>query len=152
MKLLNIKDSQLDIEKTFDLLYKQWGHCFKKTKEEKIAQLQRAINKNSKFPQMYILKEKGVLVGTFSFERTELDTGNVALLRYVVINPEFRGKGYGHILLNYIDKIGRNNYDKVFLITNLNGFYEKIGFTFLRQIDQNEEINKLYSKNYINIL
>ena len=149
MQLVNLKDSIQDIEEVFDLLYDEWGTYFKKTKEQKITTTKEAIIKNVKFPSFYLLKEEGKVVGIFSFESCDVEKGNVALLRYVYIRKEYRGKGLGRELLNAIDKVAKENFDRVYLYTELTNFYEKIGYTYVKNVlRDNGEINRLYLKDY----
>lgn len=149
MQLVNLKDSLQDVEEVFDLLYDEWGSYFRKTKEQKVEATKAVITKNSKLPSFYLLKEKDNIVGIFSFEDYDLEEGNVALLRYVYIRKEYRGKGLGRELLKSIDKVASENFDRVYLYTTLTNFYEKIGYTHVKSvIRESGEINRLYTKNY----
>lgn len=149
LQLINLKDSIKDVPTVFDLLYDEWNSYFRKTKEEKIKSTIKSFENNLKFPSFYIIKENNSVVGIFSFEEYEIENENSALLRYVLIKPELRGKGYGKFLLESIDKVASENYDMVYLYTSLNNFYEKIGYSFV-ELHKREsgEINRLYMKNY----
>ena len=149
LQLINLKDSIKDVPTVFDLLYDEWNSYFRKTKEEKIKSTIKSFENNLKFPCFYIIKENNSVVGVFSFEEYEIENENSALLRYVLIKPELRGKGYGKFLLESIDKVASENYDVVYLYTSLNNFYEKIGYSFVKlHKRESGEINRLYMKNY----
>ena len=149
LQLINLKDSIKDVPTVFDLLYDEWNSYFRKTKEEKIKSTIKSFENNLKFPCFYIIKENDSVVGVFSFEEYEIENENSALLRYVLIKPELRGKGYGKFLLESIDKVASENYDVVYLYTSLNNFYEKIGYSFVKlHKRESGEINRLYMKNY----
>lgn len=149
LQLINLKDSIKDVPTVFDLLYDEWNSYFRKTKEEKIKSTIKSFENNLKFPSFYIIKEEDLVVGVFSFEEYEIENENSALLRYVLIKPELRGKGYGKFLLESIDKVASENYDVVYLYTSLNNFYEKIGYSFVKlHKRESGEINRLYMKNY----
>lgn len=149
LQLINLKDSIKDVPTVFDLLYDEWNSYFRKTKEEKIKSTIKSFENNLKFPCFYIIKENNSVVGVFSFEEYGIENENSALLRYVLIKPELRGKGYGKFLLESIDKVASENYDVVYLYTSLNNFYEKIGYSFVKlHKRESGEINRLYMKNY----
>ena len=149
LKLINLKDSKNDVGIMFDLLYEEWGSYFRKTKEEKIKSTLESFESNAKFPVFYIIKEQDNIIGVFSFEEYEISNNNSALLRYVLIKPELRGKCYGKFLLESIDNVAKENYDVVYLYTSLSNFYEKIGYSFVKlHKRESGEINRLYMKNY----
>ena len=149
LKLINLKDSLNDVESVFDLLYNEWGSYFRKSKTEKIKSVLDSFQNNLKFPMFFIIKENKSVVGVFSFEECEIEQGNCALLRYVLIKPELRGKGYGNFLLECIDKTAKENFDSVYLYTAHSNFYEKIGYSFVKfHLRESGEINRLYKKIY----
>ena len=67
-------------------------------------------------------------------------------LACVVINKKYRGKGYGKILLSHIKNIIEENFPEIYLTTEHVGFYEKIGFEFVKLIDNNGKNNRFYCK------
>lgn len=148
MEVYNINHCIEDISKIFDEIYLQWGEFMQTPKEEKLKKYLDLITSNDKFPQMYVVKEDNNIIATFTFTDAEDGNSNSALLKYVLVLPKYRVKGYGRIVLNLIDKIAQENYQKVFLFTEHIGFYEKIGFQFQKTVDLGGETNRLYFKLY----
>ena len=149
----HIRDSWKDIDEVLDVIYDQWGQFFRKSKSRRKEIIKDAIDENKKFPQMYILKDDNTLIGSFSFKERELagdEFKGSPWVSCLIIKKEFRGKGYGEILLQYLDKISQENYKQVYLLTEHIGLYEKIGFQYIKEIDHNGQINRLYVKNYNN--
>lgn len=58
----------------------------------------------------------------------------------LIILKEYRGKGYGKLLIKEANKILKElGYKKVYLWTDQTpGFYKKIGFKYLQKVEKNE--------------
>ena len=144
-ELFDLKDAMESLEESMDLIYDEWGRYFSTSKEVKMAKIRASILDNSEFPKMYILKKDNELVGSFTIKDKDLSNCDLSpWLVCVIIKKEHRGKGYANVLLSYIKKIIDNSYKKMYLTTSHVGFYEKIGFEFVKLVDHNGEIEKLY--------
>lgn len=148
MEIFDIKEINQDVYDAYGLIYQQWGNFFRKSKEEKIARLEKALSEKQVFPKMYVLKEDNEVVGTFVFDQMDVDGKQVPSLWYVLIREDLRGKGLGREILNFIDQKAEENFDILYLVTEHTGYYEKIGFEFIKMVDHNGIMDRFYFKKY----
>ena len=117
-----------------------------------MKKIKSAIENNLPFPQFYVMKENDEVIGSFVFKEHDIDEGEFASvspwLACVIIRKDLRGKGYGKELLMHIDKIAKQCYPQLYLFTKHKGYYEKIGFEFIKEIEHHGEINRVYKKEY----
>lgn len=148
MKLIKISNKNIYlINDVMDMIHEEWGYNFSSTKEEKLAKLQKLIEKGENLPQVYLLKNNDENIGTFSIVERELKGSDLSpWLACVVINKKYRGLGYGNILLKHIKQVIEDNFNTIYLTTDMIGFYEKIGFKLKQIIDNNGKNNRLYYK------
>lgn len=148
MKLTQITPNNIDqLDIVMDMIYEEWGSTFSSSKESKLQKLKEGILQNGKFPQIYLLQEGEENVAAFSILEHELKGSDLSpWLACVVVNKKFRGKGYGKTLLQQIKNTIEDNFEKIYLTTELIGFYEKIGFQLMSIIDNNGKNNRLYCK------
>ena len=146
--LYDVKDSMEDLDEIMDLIYAEWGNSFSSSKESKLNKIKEAISNNVYLPKIYALKKDNVLIGTFTIKDKDLDNCDLSpWIACVVVKKEYRGKGYANALLKYIKEIIDNNYKEMYLVTDLNNFYEKIGFEFIKLVDHNNKKERLYKYN-----
>ena len=145
IKLYDLKDCLEDLDELMDMTYEEWGMFFRSSKQNKIDRIKASILNGDEFPKVYVLKKGEKLIGSFTIKDKDLDNCDLSpFVVCVLIKKEYRGKGYGKILLDYIREITDDNYNQMYLTTKLNGFYEKIGFKFVDNVNHNGEIEKLY--------
>lgn len=148
MELIKVQENNInEIENVMDLIFDEWGSTFSSSRESKLEKIKNAILSGDKFPQLYILKDNNKIIGSFNILEHELDGSDLSpWLACVVVNKEYRGKGYGFILLKYIEEVIEQNFNEIYLTTEHIGFYEKIGFKLMKIIDNNGKNNRLYSR------
>ena len=145
MQLFNIKDKIEYLDQVMELIYLEWGQFFRTSKEDKIKRIKEAISTNSEYPQIYIIIDNNKLIGTFTIKDYDLDDHTLTpWLACVVIKKEHRSKGYGNTLLKYVEEIANKNYPILYLTTNLIGYYERIGFKYIKDVNHNGELSRLY--------
>lgn len=148
----NIKNNIDDLKEVMDLIYDEWGSFFSKSKEEKMQKIKNSIENQLPFPQIYVMKEKGKIIGSFTFKEHDLDEGEFSSLSpwlaCVIIKKDLRGKGYGREILHQIDKVAKELYSHLYLFTKHVGYYEKIDFKFIKEIIHYGEVNRVYKKEY----
>lgn len=145
IKLYNVKDCIEDLDEIMEWSYEEWGQFFRSSKEDKISKMKKIIENGEEFPQIYVLKEDGVLVGSFTIKDKDLEGSDLSpWIACVLVKKELRGKGYGRIVLENMKKIIDEKYPKIYLFTSLVGFYEKIGFEYIKDVTHNGEVDRLY--------
>lgn len=145
IKVYNVKDCLEDLEEIMEWSYEEWGKYFRSSKDEKIAKMKEIIKKGEEFPQIYAIKDDGKLVGSFTIKDKDLEGSDLSpWIACVLVKKELRGKGYGRVVLENIKKIIDEKYPKIYLFTSLDGFYEKIGFEYIKDVMHNGEVEKLY--------
>ncbi|MHA1392880.1 MAG: GNAT family N-acetyltransferase [Promethearchaeota archaeon] len=123
------------IKSNYDL-YKDFIH------EEDLPEYlpdQNWIDKNYAMREFYLLKYKDKYIGVSSFQKIE----NFAYIGYFFIKNGFHRKGFGTILLRYIEYIAKmENLNEIFLFTHpeadfaLN-FYKKHGYEIIETDREN---------------
>lgn len=145
MKIYPYQEKEEFLKEYFDLCSKEWGNYsdseeYRKKREKKIEKLKEG---NSKIISILFLIESNNLIGFISLfqsdslERLELTPWYATM--YVKL--EYRGKGYSKILNNAILKEAKRlGYEKVYLKTELNNYYEKFGARYLDKLENNENL------------
>lgn len=148
MNLIKISRKNIKLlNEVMDIIYDEWGSTFSSSKEEKLKKIKQSIIENKNFPHIYLLIHNDEIIGSFSILEYELKDSNLSpWLACVVINKKYRRKGYGKILLQYINEIIEKNFNTIYLTTELIGFYEKIDFKLIKIINNNGKNNRLYCK------
>lgn len=148
MQLIRItKENIEEVDNIMQMIYDEWGSTFSSPKEEKLNRLKTPILNGDIFPHAYLLKNNNDNIGSFLIVEHELKGCDLSpWLACVVVNKKYRGKGYGNILLNHIKNTIEENFNEIYLTTELVGFYEKIGFKLIKIINNNGKNNKLYCK------
>lgn len=145
LELIDAKDDLNCLEEIMELIYEEWGRYFSSSKESKLMKIKNSILEGNKLPKIYVLKKDKEVIGSFTIKENDLKGSDLTpWLACVVIKKEYRGKGYGMVLLDGIKKVIDSNYDNMYLLTSLNNFYEKIGFAYIKDINRDGEIDKLY--------
>ncbi len=89
---------------------------------------------DDRLPQTYVGYADEIPVGTF-----QLGMGDIFVrpdlypwLKHVCVAPEYRGKGYAAEMMKYAsEEIRKMHFDRFYLFTHLEGFYEKFGWDFV---------------------
>lgn len=59
------------------------------------------------------------------------------------VKKQYRGEGYSKILNDAIlEEAKGREYNEIFLKTNLNNYYEKLGAKFIKKLSNNEKLYK----------
>ena len=107
-----------------------------------------------KLPQTYGLFLNNNIIGMFqlTYEDLKVRPDIYPWLANVYIDENYRGKGYGRLLLESVKSIAKKSVkvDEIFLYTKHKGLYEKFGWKYINEIDTfNDEsrIESLYKLN-----
>lgn len=83
----------------------------------------------------FVMKLNGKIIGQIVFVKNYVDNTPVLTIGPLCIHPDYQGKGYGKILLNYgLDKAKERGYNAVLIEGDIN-FYGKSGFKYSTKFD-----------------
>lgn len=105
-----------------------------------IADVQQHYMKNGCF---WCLFKNEILIGTIALRTIDIEN-NTAELKRMFVLPEYQGKGYGRLLLNYAIAYAReHNYNKICLDTRkqfsaAQHLYKSTGFQETEKYNDNE--------------
>ena len=146
MEIYNLKEKQEYIEEIATLSKIEWAEY--NTEEElnkKIEETKNKIKNNLDNPYYckLILLDNNNLVGFISIFPTDGDECQELTPWYATmyVKKEYRGKGYSKKLNNAILKEAINlGYNKVYLKSELENYYEKFGAIFIEKLNENEKL------------
>ena len=112
------------------------------------------ISEKGNFPSIFVAKCDGVVAGTLGVDRFDTTRHTPKYYPWIVngyVDEKYRKKGIYKKLLDYIYKYMFDlGYDKLYIRTDLNDIYEKLGWTYIKNIKlDNGVIEKLYEKKLL---
>lgn len=137
------------IDDAIEYFWNKWGNSknYNFYKDSIINSLDPSIDL-SKF---YISLQGDSIIGSYALLRNDLISRQdlVPWFACLYINPEVRGQKVGALLLNHaVDQARQKGYERLYLSTALENFYEKYGWEY---VDQgyyfNGEATKIYSRS-----
>ncbi|XEC92953.1 GNAT family N-acetyltransferase [Paenibacillus tarimensis] len=87
-------------------------------------------------PRFFIAVQDDSIIGTYALLRNELISRQdlYPWLACLYVVPELRGRKLGSVLLNHaVEETGKKGFKNLYLSTDLNGYYEKYGWTYLSE-------------------
>ncbi len=144
MKIIDIKNKAKYLKEYITLCNLEWGDPVNENDmEEYLAMKQEKILNVDKYISILGLVENNCLLGfiaLFKYEDGE-DTNLTPWYACMYVKKEYRGKGYSKILNNAIlNEAKKLGYDKLFLKTDLENYYEKFGAKYLHDLDNGEKL------------
>lgn len=133
IEIVNLIDEQEYLEKVSEWIWKEWSKKHGANLEDIIYSSKHSINKNG-IPQMYIAKYQNEVVGVVSIWMNDLTTRQDLFpwMATLYVKEEFRNMGIGIKLQHKcIEETKKMNYKNLYLITELENYYEKTGWEFL---------------------
>ena len=144
LKIYNLKEKPEYLNEILSLEIKEWSKDKNITEERlnlKINKI-KSLFDNKYFCKLILLDEKD-LIGFISMFPEDMDERPDLKPWYATmyVKEEYRKKGYSKILNDAIlDEANNRGFDKLYLKSTLNNYYEKFGAIFMEKI--NDE--KLY--------
>jgi len=134
-------DMQQGVEKFFEKCFSAVGIPYSpRDRHADIADVERYYMQNGCF---WCLFDKEILVGTIAVRVIDMENKVIELKRMFVL-PEYQGKGYGRLLLEYAIAYAREQqYNKICLDTRkqfsaAQHLYRSCGFTETEKYNDNE--------------
>ena len=144
MKIINIKDKSEYLKEYFTLCNLEWGEPFNDDDmEEYLAMKQEEVLNGDKFISILGLVEDNRLLGFIALFKYEdgQDRNLTPWYASMCVKREYRGNGYSKILNNAILKEAKKlGYDKLYLKTDLENYYEKFGAKYLHDLNNGEKL------------
>lgn len=130
LKIIEVQQRKELFDKAVDAFWKQWGseHNYKFYEDCIIHSCQT----EDELPRFYIALMEEKIVGTYALLRNDLNSRQdlYPWLACLYVDPAHRGKELGSQLLQHaIEEITRKGYENLYLSTDLEGYYEKYGWT-----------------------
>ncbi len=155
MKTISILNDDKYLSLYIKLCCLEWGSGASKSDSEinrYILDKKNSILNGDKVLSIIGLIDNDELIGFVSLLKSdgELRTDLTPWFATLFIKEEFRGNGYSSILVDSILNEARKlSFEKVYLKTSLNNYYEKFGARYVEHLDDSE---KLYCFELTNIV
>ena len=140
VEIANLADRQELLEYASEWIYNEWSKEQGQKVEDVIYRSKHSINKED-IPQMYVAISNNIPIGVVSLWRNDLTSRQDLFpwLASLYVKDEFRNKGVGKKLQEKCIEVARNlGYKNLYLITDHNNYYEKMGWRFLEFAPLNE--------------
>lgn len=144
MKIINIKDNNIFLEEYIKICSLEWG-TVKSADEMKlyIIDKRKKIHNENKVISILGLIDNNKLIGFISLFKYDGDYRRDLTPWYATmyIKKEYRGRGYSKILNDVILKEAHTiGYNKIYLKTKLDNYYEKFGAIFMEYLNNEEKL------------
>ena len=144
MKVINIKNNSDYLKEYFTLCNLEWGEPVNENEiEEYLAMKEEKVLNGDKYISILGLVENNCLLGFIALFKYEdgQDSNLSPWYASMYVKREYRGNGYSKILNNAILKEAKElGYDKLYLITDLENYYEKFGAKYLHDLNNGEKL------------
>lgn len=145
LEVFNIKDKLEYLDEVANLEYLEWAskpnENSKQRIENKINKIINNLDRNN-FCKLILLKDDK-LIGFISLFDTDGDEKKELTPWYATmyVKKEYRGNGYSKILNKAIlNEARKRGFNKVYLKSDLNNYYEKFGAVYLENLKNGEKL------------
>ncbi|OXS63729.1 GNAT family N-acetyltransferase [Rossellomorea vietnamensis] len=148
MKIIELhKDSSM-FEQAVNVFWGQWGN------EDNYRFYHdcmfHSCGTEADLPRFYIVVREGDIIGTYALLRNDLNSRQDLFPWFacLYVHPDQRGEGLGSTLLDHaLREAHKKGYDSLYLTTDLEGYYEKYGWTHSTEaIGLSGDSMKVYQK------
>lgn len=126
MRIYELSERKDLFEMAVNVFWRQWGN------EESYNFYRdcmlRSCETEEEIPRFYIALENEEIIGTFAILRNDINSRQdlTPWLACLYVDPASRGKKIGSQFLQYaLDESARKGYKKLYLSTDIDGYYEK---------------------------
>lgn len=130
LEILELSQRKDLFDEAVRVFWKQWGN----EQNYKFYQdcILHSCQTTDEIPRFYVALQNGSIIGTYALIRNDINSRQdlYPWLACLYVNPEHRGKRIGSYLLEHaIQETYKKGYKKLYLATDLEGYYEKYGWT-----------------------
>lgn len=146
MKICNLLDKKEYVREYAELCLKEWGtyNSIEELNTKINNKVERIINNNdNKLICALALEEDNTMLGFISLFNTDGDEFTELTPWYATmyVKKEYRGLGYSKELnIAILKKAKQLGFDKVYLKSNLQNYYEKFGAKFIETLGNGEKL------------
>ena len=147
VEVVNLLDDIKYLEEVSEWIWEQWSKQHNDKLQDVIYRSKHSLNYEN-IPQMYIAKYNNRVIGVVSIWRNDLTARQdlYPWMATLLVKDEYRNKGVGTLLQKKVIEECKNmKYSYLYLITDLDNYYEKIGWEFLEKAPLG---NGCYTKIY----
>lgn len=133
IEIINLIEEQEYLEEVSEWIWKEWDKEHGAKLEDVVYRSKHSINKEG-VPQMYIAKYKDEAIGVVSIWLNDLKARQDLFpwMATLYVKEEYRNMGIGKKLQQKcIEETTKMNYKNLYLITEHENYYEKMGWEFL---------------------
>ncbi|MCG7386830.1 GNAT family N-acetyltransferase [Paenibacillus sp. ACRRY] len=131
-EIMNIRQKPELLQAAVQYFWKQWGtetsyHFYRDCME-------RSVDTNSDVPRFYVMLDGDRIIGGYALLRSDLNSRQDLFPWFACLHvvPEYRGKNLGGQLQKHaVNQVKLKGYDKLYLCTDLQGYYEKNDWTYI---------------------
>lgn len=128
MKIVELTEGNHLLEKAIQVFWGQWGNENNyKFYEDAILHSFNSLD----IPKFYVMVEEAEIIGTYALLRNDLNSRQdlYPWLACLYVKPDARGRKVGSLLLqDGLREAARKGYNKLYLSTSLEGYYENYGW------------------------
>lgn len=147
LEIVNLADRREYLEEVSEWLWNQWRRAMGAPLSDVVYRSEHCIEKD-RMPQMYVALLDGKAVGVVSLWMNDLATRQdlYPWLATLYTKEEYRGRGIGEALQKRSIQAAREcGYETIYLVTELEGYYEKTGWEFMEHAPEGDgATTKLY--------
>ncbi|MFG6494771.1 GNAT family N-acetyltransferase [Fictibacillus sp. UD] len=135
MRIVEVQQRKDLFDKAVNVFWKQWG-SEQNYKFYENCMIHSCQTKDE-LPRFYIALIEEEIVGTYALLRNDLNSRQdlYPWFACLYVNPEYRGKEIGSQLLQHaIEETARKGFGNLYLSTDLEGYYEKYGWTHVGEV------------------
>lgn len=147
VEIVNLINEKKYLKEVSMWIWEEWDKKHNAKLDDIIYRTENSLNDND-IPQMYIAKYKDEAIGVVAIWRNDLKARQdlYPWMAILLVKEKYRNKGVGKKLQERcIKEVRRLNYDKLYLITDHENYYEKMGWNFLEEAPlENGQYTRIY--------
>lgn len=152
VEVINLLDDTKYLDEVSEWIWEHWSKKHNARLQDIIYRSKHSLNYED-IPQMYIAKYNDRVIGVVSIWRNDLTARQdlYPWMATLLVKEEYRNRGVGTLLQKkVIEESKKIKYRYLYLITDLDNYYEKVGWEFLEKAPlENGYYTRIYRYNLI---